>query len=364
MKTINIERLKLARESRGLTQTSLARVTNLTQAVISRIEKGLANISVEELEEISNVTGYDKNFFYKSHDVYPLKHFYFRKNLGYGTNTKKIESIVNIVSSNIRDLLESIDINVDIPFIDLKKENITPEETAFRIRELFNFPRGPIKNLISTLEKHGIIIHFYNFHKDLKIDGVSFITPEGTPVILVNNERPNSRKIFTIAHEFGHLIMHFKSFIDSEFRDVEDEANRFAAELLLPAREIKGSLFSIDETKLFQLKLNWNTSAQSLLYRANVLGTITKDQYRRWITKFNYFGWRKKEPYEFEIETPKLLNEMFKLHLFNLEYSIEDLTEMFGLNSNDFYEMYVSTIKELENHFPKNFKSKISLKIS
>ena len=101
MKTINIERLKLARESRGLTQTSLARVTNLTQAVISRIEKGLANISVEELEEISNVTGYDKNFFYKSHDVYPLKHFYFRKNLGYGTNTKKIESILNIVSIDI-----------------------------------------------------------------------------------------------------------------------------------------------------------------------------------------------------------------------------------------------------------------------
>lgn len=364
MKTINIERLKLARESRGFTQTSLARETNLTQAVISRIEKGLANISDDELEEISKVTGYDKNFFYKSHDVYPLKHFYFRKNLGSGTNTKKIESIVNIVSSNVRDLLESIEIRVDIPFVDLKRENITPEENAIKIRDFFNFPRGPIKNLVSTLEKHGIIIHFFNFHKDLKIDGVSFITPEGTPVILVNNDRPNSRKNFTIAHELGHIIMHFKSFIDSEFRDVEDEANRFAAELLMPAKEIKGSLFNLDETKLFQLKLNWKTSAQSILYRANTLGTITKDQHRRWITKFNYFGWRKTEPYEFEIETPKLLNEMFRLHLSNLEYDIQDITNMFGLKANDFIDMYVATIKDLESYFPSKNKSKIFLKIT
>ncbi len=363
MKTINIERVKLARESRGLTQTSLAKMTNLTQAAISRIEKGLSNVSDDELAEIMIATGYNKEFFYKSHDVYPLKHFYFRKNLGSGANTKKIESIVNIFSSNIIDLLESIDIDVNIPFVDLKKENISAEDTAIKIREFFNFPKGPVKNLIGTIEKFGVIIHFFNFNKDLKIDGVSFITPDGVPVILVNNDRPASRKNFTIAHELGHLIMHFKSFIDSEYRDVEDEANRFAAELLMPAREIKGSLFNLDDSKLFQLKIYWKTSAQSLLYRAKSLNTFSQDQYRRWITKFNYFGWRKLEPYEFDIEIPKLLSEMFKIHLTDLEYSINDLYDMFGLDSNDFYQMYVATIKDLEINFPQNFKSKINLRI-
>lgn len=364
MKIVNIERVKLARESRGFTQTSLARVTNLTQATISRIEKGLANVSDTELNEIAGATGYNIDFFYKTHDVYPLKHFYFRKNLGSGTNTKKIEAIVNIVSSNVRDLLESIEVETNIPFIDLKKERSTPEETAIRIRDYFNFPKGPIRNLIGKLEKFGIIIHFYNFHKDLKIDGVSFITPEGTPVILVNNERASSRKMFTIAHELGHIIMHFKSFIDSEYRDVEDEANRFAAELLVPEKDIKGSLFNLDEGRLFQLKSYWQVSAQALLYRAKSLNTMSQDQYRRWVTKFNYFGWKKVEPYEFDLESPKLLDEMFKLHLNDLEYTVDDLQLLFGLSKVDFYDTYVSTIKNLKGYFPDNYKSKISLSIA
>jgi len=364
MKTINIERVKLARESRGFTQTSLAKMTNLTQAAISRIEKGLSSVSDEEIAEIMNATGYNKEFFYKAHDVYPLKHFYFRKNLGSGSNTKKIESIVNIVSSNLRDLLDSIDINVNLPFVNLNNDFISAEDTAKRIREFFNLPKGPIKDLVGTLEKFGVIIHFFNFQKDLKIDGVSFITPEGIPLILVNNERPSSRKNFTIAHELGHIIMHFKSFIDLDYRDVEKEANEFAAELLMPAEQIKGSLFNLDQTKLFQLKIYWRTSAQSILYRAKSLDTFTQDQYRRWITKFNYFGWRKMEPYEFDINSPKLLNEMFKLHLADLEYNIDEICKMFGLNTNDFYDMYASTINELQENFPQNFKSKISLRMT
>ena len=40
---------------------------------------------------------------------------------------------------------------------------------------------------------------------------------------------------------------------------------------------------------------------QALLFKSRELGTLTPDQYRRWVTKISYYGWRKQEPLEFEI---------------------------------------------------------------
>lgn len=363
MKSVNVDRIKLARESRGLTQTSMAKLTSFTQATLSKIEKGLYHVSEDMIDEMSNILGYRKDFFYKGHEVYPLRHFYFRKNLGSTiTNSKKLESIINITSSNIIDLVESVDIAVDIPYVDLKKDRLTPEMVAIQVRQYFSLPKGPIKNLINALEKQGIIIHFIDF-KDLKISGVSFITPNGIPLIIINNNIPNSRKIFTIAHELGHLIMHYKGGIIGEDRDTEKEANKFASEFLVPTADIKFDLKNLNEEKLFALKQYWKVSIQSLIYKANELDLISKDQHRRWITKINYMGWRKDEPFEFEIDEPTLLPKLFQLHLEDLEYSIEQLQSIFGLTNEEFYRYYILTYKKLHLYMPEMNRSKITLKI-
>src|SRR5690606_5820245 len=93
----------------------------------------------------------------------------------------------------------------------------------------------PVKNIFSLLEKNGIII--YELDTIEKFDGVSFVTKEGYPVIIVNKNYSNDRKRFTIAHELGHLLMHDdKNFPISEFRTdkiKENEANVFASEFLM-----------------------------------------------------------------------------------------------------------------------------------
>jgi hypothetical protein len=75
--------------------------------------------------------------------------------------------------------------------------------------------------------------------------------------IVVNKKHPEVRKRFTIAHELGHLLLH--SFTaphaDTQFRirlrnsssstsqDIEEiQANRFAAELLMPEHLVKAHL--------------------------------------------------------------------------------------------------------------------------
>ncbi|SHM30641.1 XRE family transcriptional regulator [Flavobacterium chilense] len=359
MSTINIERIKLARESRGYSQSTLAKeMKSASQVLLSKIEKGLSNVTDDVFTELSLILDYPKDFFYKKHDVYPLKHFYFRKNLGMSmTKARLLESQINILSGNICDLLDAVEIEIDLPFTDLYKTGLSPEQMADRVRDYFNLPKGPIKDLIKVVEQQGVIIHFFDFTSDLKISGVSYITPVGVPVMILNKNMPNSRKVFTIAHELGHILMHFKGGIISEDRNVENEADRFASSFLMPSSEIKSSLYYLTDEKLGDLKRYWKVSIQALLFKAKDTGALTQDQYRRWVTKISYYGWRKQEPLEFEISEPKLLYKMLKLHFQDLQYSKNELCEMFGLNEIEFDKIYLQSSSDLQDYL--NVDSKV-----
>jgi len=366
MSTINIERIKLARESRGFTQSTLAKeMKSASQVSLSKIEKGLYNVTDDVLTELSLILDYPKEFFFKKHEVYPLKHFYFRKNLGTSmAKARLLESQINILSGNICDLLDAVEIDINLPYTDLNKTGLSPEQMASRVREYFELPKGPIKNLIKTVEENGVIIHLFDFNSDIKISGVSFITPVGVPVMIINKNIPNSRMNFTIAHELGHILMHFKAgIINEEERNVENEADRFASCFLMPSSEIKSQLYSLSDEKLGDLKRYWKVSIQALLYKARDLGNLTPDQYRRWVTKISYYGWRKHEPLEFEISEPKLLFKMLKLHFDDLQYTKNELTEMFGLNITEFDKIYLQTYSDLHSYLNEDTKVR-KLKIS
>src|SRR6266567_4859385 len=84
------------------------------------------------------------------------------------------------------------------------------------------------------------------------IDGVLLRWPDPgrVPEIVVNRGAHAKRKRFTVAHELGHLVIPWhvgslacnwlESHGDSDItRQLEAEANRFASELLMPARWVK-----------------------------------------------------------------------------------------------------------------------------
>ncbi|TWP31164.1 ImmA/IrrE family metallo-endopeptidase [Apibacter muscae] len=369
MKEVNIDRIKLARESRGLSQTALAKqMKTASQVLLSKIEKGLSNVTDNVLDELCLILNYPKEFFYKEHDIYPLKHFYFRKNLGISVlKSRELEAEINKYSSNFIDLLDAVDIDTQIPYIDIEEQGLTPESLAIQIRELFNIPKGPIRDIVKTIEKRGVIIHIVDFPKDIKISGVSFITTIGTPFILINKNISNSRKRFTLAHELGHLIMHFKTGIISEDRDIEKEADRFASNFLVPSNEVRNDLFKLTEEKLGYLKQYWLVSMQALLYKAKDLGTISQDQHKRWSIKFSKNGWKTIEPLEstLELTTPKLLERMIKIHLDDLEYSTTELANLFGLSLPEFEQKYLKPFDGFELYLSeKNKIRRLKIKIN
>ncbi len=342
MKTINIERIKLARESRGYSQSSLSKLLEtISQSMLSKIEKGFAECSIETLNELSSVLNYPISFFYKKQQAYYIKEFYYRKNLSTTiTKNKILEAKVNILSGHISELLDNVEIDVDLPYTDIKEYDLTPDRFAEQVRTYFKIPKGPINDLINVLEKKGIIVHELDFDETFKFSGINFHTKEGVPVILVNANHSNSRKLFTISHELGHLLMHEKFIVSDNMKIIEDEANCFASNFLMPRSDIKADLYGLTDSKLGSLKRYWKVSIQALIYRAKDLGCISPDQYRRWVTKISYYGWRKKEPFEFPISEPNLLSKIMLLHFNDLGYSKNEILEMFGANDSEFNELY------------------------
>jgi transcriptional regulator with XRE-family HTH domain len=73
---INGERIKQARELRGLTQKELARRVNITQSIIAQIENGIRPPSENILECIILTTGFPLSFFKQpSFDFPPMQEF-------------------------------------------------------------------------------------------------------------------------------------------------------------------------------------------------------------------------------------------------------------------------------------------------
>jgi len=115
---------------------------------------------------------------------------------------------------------------------------------------------------------------------------------KGDIVIGVNKDQAPVRQRFTIAHELGHLLLHENSavHIDRGFQvrlrnglsaqgvNIDEmEANRFAAELLMPLDFLREDLeskffdFAGDEG-FYELSRRYGVSTQAITIRLNGLG--------------------------------------------------------------------------------------------
>jgi Zn-dependent peptidase ImmA (M78 family)/transcriptional regulator with XRE-family HTH domain len=86
-------------------------------------------------------------------------------------------------------------------------------------------------------------------------DGCSALDPEtGAAYILINSDKPRVRRRFTIAHELGHLalghLLGGQVIVDETVRgksQYEQQANAFAAGLLMPAEGVHGTVGRLKE---------------------------------------------------------------------------------------------------------------------
>jgi Zn-dependent peptidase ImmA (M78 family)/DNA-binding XRE family transcriptional regulator len=306
---INGDRIKQARELRGLTQAELAERIDINRGALTHYEVGRYEPPDDVLDAIAQVTGFPLAFFQQEMTLeFPLGSLLFRARASF-TSKDKLKA-----HRYGQTLYEMIDVMAkrfkEIP-LRLPRQRIIPAEAAIITRSEMNLSSyKPIENLVNASEKSGVRV--LRIPEPLQgIDAFSAWAgfEERRPVVIIAGEAPGDRLRFSIAHELGHLVMHQS--IRGTMDTIEREADQFAAELLMPAEQMQQELLPpVTINTLLELKERWGVSIQALIRRAYDLDIISERQYRYLCFQIGKQGMRTEEPIEIPIEKPRALRQM------------------------------------------------------
>jgi len=336
---INPEMLSLAREARGVTQAELALASGVSQGNISKYEGNVLRVSEEHLESIARALQFPMEFFLLDERKFGFGSsctYHRRRQTMPVRDLNMVLARTNILRMRINILLRGAEVeNVnEFPRLDLNDYDGEVEKIAAILRSTWRLPQGPVTNLVASMEQAGGIVYRCPFGTR-KIDAISQLIPGLPPIFFVNSEIPGDRLRFTLAHELGHIIMHR---VDSE--NSEEEADRFASEFLMPARDIGPDLSAVSLLKLTRLKPYWKVSIGALIRRARDLGKITDRQYRSLNEIMGRAGYRMSEPAPIAIEEPKLLSEIIRVHRVDHGYSANELSRLLLMDEEEMREAF------------------------
>lgn len=337
-RTVNSAMLTLARESWGWSQKELADRLGVTQATVSKYENGLLQVSEQDAAEIARVLGYTPELLYQRDQVYGLGSsflFHRRRATAPVALQRKVQARINILRMQVERLLRGVETNFVNSFdvVDAGEVDAEPEKAARIVRAAWRVPFGPVPNVTTAIENAGGIVLKCTFETDL-IDAAHFWLPGLPPMFFVNRDIPGDRMRWTLAHEIGHAILH-RNYAGA---DVEDEADRFASEFLLPREEIARHLHGLNLEQAAVLKQHWKVSIAALVRQAHRLDCITPTKYKNLNASLSSQGYRKNEPYPIPVEEPGLLRAIVNTHRTKLGYSDADLARLLFSPDPQFFE--------------------------
>lgn len=346
----NGDRLKKARIYRGLTVAELAERVGCQRQTLSMYEISKSQPTDKiTVARIAKELDFPVKYFYENSDVFTSGTVYFRSLLT--TNKKyRSEQIVKMdYLSQIYSLLQDYVAFPEFEPLDLPND-VTPEQAAYALRDAWGLGRGPIENLISIVEEHGILVTSFSTSTN-DVDAFSqFMGATNTPTYIIaysNNKTSAARIHFDIAHELGHICLHewsedIEDISKEEFKSKEREANDFAAAFLLPEETFKKDAERGPQTITYykQLKKKWKVSIAAMVRRSEKLGIISADDYQNLIRVMQRRGLRKEEPLDDILLTasPALLKTsviiLLQENVFSAAEFMDELSKSYGLSIN------------------------------
>lgn len=303
------QRLQLAREFRGLTQTELGKRVSASCALLSLCEAGKKkNPAPDLIDACGSVLGFEPAFFYRPlDDIFHENECNFRHRRttpnSLKTRIRAHATMMGMVIDRLRRLFRFP--ALDVPRIPASSaEEI--EAAAEQCRRHWKLGiDAPISQIGRVLEHAGVVV-VPHLVESTKVDAFSRFGR--TTIIFLNQAIPStSRWNFDIAHECGHLVMH-EGIVTGSI-ETEAAADRFASALLMPrrafSREFRTKSFAW--THVFDLKRRWNASAAAIIRRAYDLGLIGAVGYRQSYKYMSFKGWTRSEPSEPSFQQPELL---------------------------------------------------------
>lgn len=348
--SFNGERLKKARIYRGLTVAELAERVGCQRQTLSMYEIAKSQPTDQNIvKRLAYALNFPIQFFYEQ----PISHVtgtvYFRSLL---TTNKKYRSEQIIKMDFLSQVYSLLQDYIEFPIYDppILPNDCSPEEAASILREAWELGQGPIDNLISVVEQHGILVTSFSTNTD-DVDAFSQLvqTADSSAYLIAysSNKTSAARIHFDIAHELGHICLHewsddIETLTKEEFKDREREANEFAAAFLLPEQPFKKDAAKGPHTITYykQLKKKWKVSIAAMIRRAEKLGVISMEEYQNLIRTMQRRGQRKEEPLDDVLITasPALLKTsvvmLLQENVFTPQEFMSELADNYNLSIN------------------------------
>lgn len=315
-------RLTLARHLAGLRKSELAALVDKSPTAVAAWESGAKCPTAATVAQLALSLSVDPGFFaIRPQDVAALSATPHFRSLR--STSQLARDQATAYGQLAVDIAASLERHVEFPHPDVPHLSVSaddrdadgPERAAQLVRQEWRIESGPAGHLVRLLESHGVLVVF-SPPQTASVDAYSFDSKLRPVVVLNPIKRDYYRQRFDVAHELGHLVMHGDA--EPGGRIIEDQANRFAAELLMPADQIRDLLPATMGGNawrtLARLKEQWGVSIQALLYRARWLGRLSDVSYRNAMTTISARGWRRNEPgLVTAIEQPSLLPRAVEL---------------------------------------------------
>lgn len=315
------ERVRDLRTLLGLTQQQLGEMVKINQATISRIERLLVPVEDDLVEAIADATDMPMAFLLADPIGIDEGSLRFRKKA-----TARRSETMRVVQGFIeayrvcaalaeKQRAAPPDVSTVEHSRELKPADI--ERLAEDARAQLGVDRGqPVAHVTRIMERAGLFVVPIGLPGEDDADQLlghtgasTWRAPWEPPVLGCVTTVPGDRLRFTIAHEFGHVLLHTHR-AEWSTKTMEAEANQFAAAFLFPrssAREAFALMSSVTLSRLKALKAGWGMSIQALIYRARTLGYIDKSRHASLMRQLTARGWRTDEPVTVRIEQPLLL---------------------------------------------------------
>lgn len=336
------ENLTNLRIMHGYSRKQLSEKLNVTEQAIWQYENNYTSPKMQIVNDLKSIFSVKSKFFYQKDvlDRYlepesiPVMNIAYRskvmnvisKTQAEAKHVEYLDSFVNYLTAYLtlptQKIIQIRDevINYLNTSTDDREKQIN--KIAKLTRDKLGFRNDTNDDLMFLIEKSGVFI----FEKPIgeEIDAYSLWTKQDRPFIILGNlKRSAVRRNFDIAHELGHLLLHYKveftNLNRKEHKAIENEANLFAGAFLLPEESFLEDLKTIarvtNPDSYIDLKKKWKTSLQVLGYRAANLGILDSKKHRNFYAALHRKGYLKREPLDesLSIQKPQKIKSIIDL---------------------------------------------------
>jgi len=345
-------RLKEGREARGLSQTAMAELLDLSRQAISQYESGTITPAPAVMQAIADKLRLPVAFFRTQPELPDLGTIFYRS---LAPAVKHARTRAERRYAWLHQVVRFVKLYVDLPTVDVPDlgfpedpqhidfDNV--EDAANEIRRRWQLGDGPVGNLVLTLENHGVLVTRGELGA-LELDAFSSWA-EDTPGIFLGSDKASAvRSRYDAAHELGHLVLHRR--LDNarlerkgDFKLVEQQAHRFAGAFLLPAATFSRDIMLGSLEEMVAIKPKWGASLGTMIHRGQDLGLVSAEGAVRLYRSRARRGWNRWEPLDDElpVEQPRLLRRSFELMLSEGGLSKTEILEALPLVATDIEDL-------------------------